>query len=75
MAAAVDGIGHWNNRVRCFAENDMHSHGQRSEDVLLRTAEERKADVQARQEGSRQVLLHRHVNADYEEQLQHSFAL
>ena len=74
MAAAVDGIGHCNNRVRCFAENDMHAHGQRSEDVLLRT-EERKAVVQARQEGSRQVLLHRHVNAGYGGQLQHSFAL
>ena len=63
MAATCGGSGHRNNRARCFAENDMHAHWQRSEDVLLRTAEERKAVLQAGEEGSRQVLLHGHVSA------------
>jgi hypothetical protein len=53
----------------------MHADRQRSEDVLLRATEERKTVLQAGKEGSRQVLLHRHVNAGYEGQVQHSFAL
>jgi hypothetical protein len=58
MAAFVGGISDRSNRVGGYAKDDeMHADRQRSENVLLRTAEEWKAVVQARQEGSRQVLL------------------
>ena len=52
MAAAAGGINGGDNRVGCFAENDLHAHGQRSEDMLLREAEERKVVLQAGKEGS-----------------------
>ena len=65
MVATAGGLRRRHNGVCRLAKDDVHAHGQRSEGVLLRTAEERKAVVQARQEGSRQVLLHGHVSADY----------
>ena len=40
-------------RVRRFAKNDIHAYGQRSEDLLLSTAEEREVVMQAGEEGSR----------------------
>ena len=46
------GINGGDNRVGCFAENDLHAHGQRSEDMLLREAEERRVVLQAGEEGS-----------------------
>jgi hypothetical protein len=64
MAAAAGSINRRDNRVGCFAEDDLHANGQRSEDVLLREAKERKAVLQAGEEGSRQVLLQRDVTTD-----------
>src|SRR5438132_10322193 len=49
--------------VCSIAKDDMHPHRQRSEDLLLPTAEEREVVMQAGEEGSRQVLLQRDVTA------------
>ena len=44
MVTIAGYIGHRSNRVRCVGSDyEMHAHGQRSEDLLLRTAEEWKA--------------------------------
>jgi len=40
-------------RVCGFAKDDMHAHGQGSEDLLLPTAEEREVVMKAGKEGSR----------------------
>jgi hypothetical protein len=64
MGAVDGGIGDRNNRIGCFAENGLHPNRQRSEDVLLRKAEERKASVRTHRQNNRQVLLQRDVNED-----------
>jgi len=66
MAAAAGGINSRNNRVGCFAKDDLHVNRQRSDDVLLWPTEERKISVQTHRQNTRQVLLQRHVRADNE---------
>jgi hypothetical protein len=61
MATADGNNGNRRYHLGCFAEDDVHADGKRSNEVLLRAAEERKAVLQAREEGSRKVLLQRDV--------------
>ena len=53
MATADGNDANCQRSVRRFVENDMQTHRQRSEDVLLRTAKERQVVLQASKKGSR----------------------
>jgi hypothetical protein len=61
MATADGSNGNRRYHLGWFAEDDVHADRQRSNEVLLRAAEERKVVLQASEEGSRQVLLQRDV--------------
>jgi len=61
MAASLGSVDSCDNHIGCFSEASVHSHGQRSEDVLLRNTEERKIPLQTHGQNARQVLLHGNV--------------
>ena len=61
MAAVVGSDNGRSCGIGCFSEAGLHSHRQRSQDVLLRDTEERKIPLQTHGQNARQVLLHGNV--------------